>query len=139
MTLDRKATGKLALVGVPDPPRGLLKVTKDEWIVFHNSPQARLLVPADLPALTRLFRLRDDRERARRGLRGEGIVRDGARPGSLVIHPLARYLRNLDADILALEGHFGLTPRSRLQLGIALVHARDGLSDLHRDLEADDG
>src|SRR6266516_661941 len=48
----------------PDPPAGMLGPTIVQWSELWTSPIAATFVPSDVPALARLFRLRDERERA---------------------------------------------------------------------------
>lgn len=98
----------------PDPARGLLAVTTADWRAFWQSPQAAHVVESHLPALRRLFALRDQRERfARLGLKdpiGTGST------DQLVLSPLVKHLPVLDAAILALEDRFGLSPKHSMAL-----------------------
>jgi P27 family predicted phage terminase small subunit len=125
----------------PEPPDGLLKTTTDRWHEFWSSPLAKVVNPGtDIAALERLFTLYDDRERARRACKGEWLVRGSQ--GQPRLNPLASLIAQCDAEIRQLEDRFGLSPRSRLQLGVQFGEAArslDGLnSALTADLEADD-
>jgi hypothetical protein len=58
---------KGGLVDTPPVPRGLLKVTIDGWFAFWSSDLARVVDPqTDGMAISRLFTLYDERERAYR-------------------------------------------------------------------------
>jgi hypothetical protein len=98
----------------PPLPGRPLRVTQEGWEQFWASPQAAHVLPAHLPALMRLFSLRDQRERfAREGLRDS--VGTGS-TGQLVLSPLVKHLPVLDAAILALEDRFGLSPKHSIAL-----------------------
>lgn len=101
-------------MATPSPRPKLLKVTQDDWTAFWQSPQAAHVLPSHLPALRRLFDLRDQRERyAREGMKGP--VGTGS-TGQLVLSPLVKHLPTLDAAILALEDRFGLNPKFSIAL-----------------------
>jgi hypothetical protein len=62
---------------VPNAPAGLLASVRRAWVEFWASPLAQVVVPAtDMPALTRLWRLYDERERAYRAGRAERTASD---------------------------------------------------------------
>ena len=121
---------------VPDPPRGLLKGNRASWERFWRSPLAQVIqADTDLPALTRLWSLYDERERCYRGLRGQRVVLGSKR--QLRPNPLFGPLAVMDAEIRQLEDRFGLSPRARLTLGVIFGDAARSLADLNADLEAD--
>ncbi len=120
----------------PPAPSGLLKATREDWATFWTSALATLVTLADRPALRRLFTLYDERSRAYRGLREFGRLIDLEHGGKL--NPLASYLKACDAEIRMLEDRFGLSPISRLRLGVALGEAAKSLDELNRSLDADD-
>lgn len=121
----------------PQPaPTGLLATSKASWDQFWSSPLAQTIVPAtDLDTLRRLWSLKDERERMYRALQKERMVR-GSR-GQPRANPLYAQMVSLDAAIERLEDRFGLSPRSRLQLGVVLGDAARSLADLNSDLEDD--
>src|SRR6266536_4594907 len=124
-TTERAGAGLVALPGgkvePPPAPSGLLKATREDWATFWTSALATLVTLADRPALRRLFTLYDERSRAYRGLREFGRLIDLEHGGKL--NPLASYLKACDAEIRMLEDRFGLSPISRLRLGVALGEA----------------
>jgi P27 family predicted phage terminase small subunit len=120
---------------VPDPPAGLLKATQQAWAEFWASPLASLAIGADRVALERLFELLDDRSRCWREYKRARLVLGSQ--GQPVLNPLARQVATLDAEIRALQDRFGLTPASRLRLGIALGEAARSLEDLNATMAAE--
>jgi P27 family predicted phage terminase small subunit len=139
-TTERAGAGLVALPGGkvdrPSAPSGLLKATREDWAAFWSSPLGALVVPADVPALRRLFTLYDERARAYRGLRQVGRLLETEKGTAL--NPLAGYLKSCDAEVRLLEDRFGLSPISRLRLGVALGEAAKSLDELNRSLDADD-
>ena len=127
-------TGSGSLPAPPPPPPGLLKVTAQAWDDFWASPMASLVASrTDVMALRRLFWFYDESERAMRAYREQRLVAGSTH--NLRLNPV---LKAIDpAAILALEDRFGLSPRSRLELGVILGDAARSLADLNADL--DDG
>jgi len=119
----------------PPAPRGLLRITRRAWADYWTSPLAGLVeTRTDLMALRRLFLFYDEHERSLTAYRKERLV-----PGSM-----GQQRRNpimgavAPSDILALEDRFGLSPRSRLELGVILGDAARSLADLADLDEPDD-
>lgn len=112
----------------PDAPDGLLAASRTAWDALWQSPVASTYLASDLPALRRLFALIDERERAFRAAVKSGRMTEGHK-GQPVLNPALRYVGDLDAEIRQLEDRFGLTPRARMQLGVAFGEA-------HRSLDA---
>jgi len=123
-------------VDPPPAPSGLLKATREDWSGFWASPLASLVIPADLPALRRLFTLYDERLRAYQGYRKGRLVAGSM--GQPVLNPLFAAMKSADAEIRALEDRLGLSPIARLRLGVALGEAARSLDELNRSLDADD-
>lgn len=145
---ERQRRNTYATVGVPaipvgDPPsppdklRPSIAVT---WLDFWRTPMAGLVAPSDLPALRRLWSLREESARAYELMLvagDEGMVADPAW-GRLAIR--------IDAEIRQLEDRFGLTPAARLRFVSELDDAqRAALSMQEREAaagateEGDDG
>ena len=112
---------------IPNAPADLEPAAITAWDTLWRSPLAATFLDSDRPALLRLFQLIDERSRAFRVARRRRTV-DGSK-GQPVLNPLLGYVASLDPEIRALEDRFGLTPRARLALGIALGEA-------HRSLDA---
>jgi P27 family predicted phage terminase small subunit len=120
----------------PPPPAGLLTASTRAWGTLWASPLAATFQPSDLPALRRLFELRDERVRAFRVARKDRIV-PGSK-GQPVLSPMIGYVASLDAEIRNLEDRFGLTPRARLQLGVTFGEAHRSLADVNASFLEDD-
>lgn len=124
-----------AKVAVPDPPGDLLPDTVREWSEFWRSPIAQAVDrTTDVPALRRLFWLKDERERLAAMFRAERLTLGST--GQLTLNPLGRHLAVVDAEIRQLEDRFGLSPTARLRLGVQLGEAKRTLDDLNRELVA---
>jgi hypothetical protein len=113
----------------PPPPTGLLRASRAAWEALWASPLASTFLGSDLPALGRLFELRDERVRAFHAARRARVVLGSK--DQPVLSPLLGYVASLDAETRALEDRFGLTPRARLQLGVTLGEAHRSLADLN--------
>jgi hypothetical protein len=111
-------------------------VTREQWKSYWSSPLSQVAERGtDLPAIQRLFSLRDERERAYRGYRKRRLVLGSK--GQKVLNPLGKQMMALDAEIRQLEDRFGLNPKSRAMLGITLGEAKRSLEDLNRELEVE--
>lgn len=119
----------------PPPDPKLLAVTKQAWADFWASPLVRLVsTSTDLMALRRLFMYYDEQERSMRLYRSQRLVPGST--GQMVVNPVLKAIA--PSDILALEDRFGMSPRSRLQLGVILGDAARSLADLNAELDRDD-
>jgi len=129
-----RPTGLVALDGrprtVPAPPAGLEAASVAAWTTYWRSPLASTLLESDRAALDRLFTLRDERARAFRVAKRARIVQGSQKQP--VLSPLLGYVSGLDAEIRQLEDRFGLSPRSRLQLGVTFGEAHRSLAELNR-------
>lgn len=139
--IDRRNGARLVVTGTarpvaepPAPPKTLLAPTAKSWTAFWESEAAALVLPADLPALERLFELRDERARCMRVARSARLVPGST--GQAALNPLYKLIPTLDAEIRQLEDRYGLTPMSRLKLGITFGEATRSLSDLNADTDA---
>lgn len=121
---------------VPPYPKGLLKGTKSRWDLFWRSDVSSLVTDADMPALWRLFELIDERERCMTSARKGRLVKGST--GQPVLNPLYKHVQSLESQINTLEERFGLTPMSRLKLGVKFGEAQRTLADLNADAEAID-
>lgn len=113
----------------PPAPKGLLAATARAWDAFWRSEAAALVLPADLPALERLFELRDERTRCMRAARRARMVAGST--GQPALNPLYKHVSTLDSEIRQLEDRFGLAPLSRLRLGVTFGEAARSLADLN--------
>lgn len=118
----------------PEAPDGLSEQVQADWTTFWASPQASHVVSAQLPALIRLFRMYEQRERFLTvGL--EEPVLEGS-TGQSVLHPLLKAVDTLDTKILALEDRFGLSPKSSVALAGEFDDATDAAARANKALSA---
>lgn len=131
--------GEVSAVEVtPLPVSGWLSATKAEWAALWDDAIAGAYALAtDLPALRRLFGLRDQRARYAAAVAKEPLV-EGSQ-GQPVAHPLAKQIPVLDTEIRQLEDRFGLNPQARLRLGIKFSESQQRIADLTADLDDDSG
>jgi P27 family predicted phage terminase small subunit len=115
--------GMTGPVEVPKAPTGLAAPIRKAWFAYWASDVARVADEVDLPALTRLWRLYDDHHRTTAEMRKSERTVAGSK-GQDRLHPLLTHLSRLEVSISRLEGQFGLTPASRLRLGIILGRAQ---------------
>ena len=123
----------------PDAPKGLLQATGRAWTAFGESPAGGTAHPGrSHPSLARLFSLYDERERALRGFRRRRRLVLGS-TGQPVLNPLFGAMEATgQPQILVIEDRFGLSPISRLRLGVALGDAARSLEELTRDLDVEE-
>lgn len=126
-------------IEVPDQPANWLEQTSSDWLELWTSVLAQAYLPAtDLPALRRLFSLRDERERAVRAYRRKRTSEGST--GQTVVNPVAATISTMDTQITALEDRFGLNPSARLKLGIVFADSAKATAGLFdEDDDADDG
>ena len=131
----RRNTPKLVVVESlhPSAPDGLLPETEAGWDDYWGSDVARAVSVEDLPALIRLFRLRDEWERARIMIASSGEVVPGSM-GQSVLNPLYRRLDAAGGEIRQLEDRFGANPMSRARLAVSMGELHRTIDDLSRGL-----
>jgi len=112
----------------PAPPAGLTAATKRAWATFWESDVARVVESTDLPALTRLFELHQERSELWRAYQEERLVKGSK--GQPVLNPLAKMLAQVTSEIRTLEAAFGLTPAARVRLGLHFAAATKTLREL---------
>ena len=121
---------------VPDPPPGLLKETRARWESYWLSQIAAATLPTDHQGLYRWIVNVDEWTRAMRGLRRKRIVAGSM--GQPTLNPLASYVASREAAIKDAEEKYGMTPLSRMKLGIAVGQAKLTAAELNKALEGDD-
>jgi P27 family predicted phage terminase small subunit len=103
----------------PAPPSGLSAAGTAAWAAFWSSPLATIVAATDRPALERLFRARDELDRAWRAFKRQRTVTGSQ--GQQVLAPEARLMAQLEKEIVTLEDRFGCTPAARARLGLVLA------------------
>lgn len=103
---------------------------QEQWAELWSSPLSGVVKPTDLPALRRLFLYRSKLLDAQDRFDEEPMV-----PGSMgqpVMSPWAAEVHRLEATVQKLEDRCGLTPMSRLRLGITF---EEGVSLAQRNAQ----
>lgn len=122
---------------VPAAPKHWLAQTAEHWNAYWASPLAGAAeLATDLPALERLFSLRDERERCYRAFRKARMV--AGSKGQLRVNPLGQLMLTMDMEIRSLEDRFGLSAKARLALGIEYGKAMESLEAMNARLDKDD-
>ena len=122
---------------VPDPEDRWLKQTKEDWGSYWGSDIARAVEDdAGIAVVRRLFELRDDLERSRRGYKRRPLVEGSM--GQPSMNPLAAHALKLETLILKLEQEHGLTPMSKARLGLTVGQARLTAADINRMADDED-
>jgi len=114
---------------VPDPPPSLSVTWVEHWRTFWTSDLAALVTDVDRPAVVRLFEYYQERADCQDAYRVEGMTSEGS-TGQIRIHPLADRVIKLEPVICKLEADLGLTPKSRMALGIAVGEAHASLESM---------
>lgn len=119
----------------PSCPEGLHDVAAAAWREFWASPISIAIdYGADGAALRRWIACVSEREHASAAMSGELLV-DGSMHNK-VINPLVGYVDKLTKEITHYEEHFGMTPLSRMRLGIAIESGKASIADLAARLDA---
>lgn len=122
---------------VPPAPVGLLKVTKERWDAYWRSAVSSAVdINADAGLVERWIRSLDEWHRAYREFRKDRTTEGST--GQLVLSPLGKWIRQLESEIGRCEQQLGLTPMSRLKLGLTANQARLTAEQLNRSLSEDD-
>jgi len=117
----------------PPAPEGLLDEIEAGWDEYWSSDVARAVSVEDLPALTRLFWLRDEWERNRLLIASSSVLSVGSQ-GQSVLNPLFRRMDAAGGEILRLEDRFGANPISRARLAVSMGELHRTIDDLSREL-----
>lgn len=121
----------------PIPPAKLRKSAQDAWLAFWRSPMASLVQDeSDMDALRDWALCLSERDRLTPLAQKEPLI-PGSQ-GQLVKNPLYSVIADYTRRISQYREQFGMTPLSRMRLGIAVGEAHDILSDLTASLGSDE-
>lgn len=109
--------------------------TVERWIAFWASPLASQVEQSDLGAFRRLFKLYDETDRLWEAIEVSGRIVEGSQ-GQPRPNPLFKQVQEFQAEARQLEDRFGLSPLSRLKLGITFADAQASLDGLNARLSA---
>lgn len=117
----------------PPVPEGIATgYAINAWAAFWRSPVSAVVTEADHPALRRWIELVDLREQMLGVAREEPMVSGST--GQKRAHPFWGEVRSLESDISKLEAQFGMTPASRMKLGVSLGQARKSLAEMNAEI-----
>jgi P27 family predicted phage terminase small subunit len=120
---------------VPSADVAWREATVERWVVFWGSALASQVEPSDEGAFRRLFKLYDEIERMWEAIEVTGRVVEGSQ-GQPRPNPLYKQVQEFQAEARQLEDRFGLSPMSRLRLGITFADAQASLDGLNARLAA---
>jgi P27 family predicted phage terminase small subunit len=120
---------------VPSADLAWRESTVERWTVFWTSPLAGQVEPSDEGAFRRLFKLYDELERLWDAIEETGRVVEGSQ-GQPRPNPLFKQIETFQAEARQMEDRFGLSPLSRLRLGITFADAQASLDGLNARLAA---
>jgi P27 family predicted phage terminase small subunit len=142
---DRRQNHKTKDVGVvpvdakvrvlPSADLSWRETTVERWVTFWGSPLASQVEPSDEGAFRRLFWIYDELDRLREAIEVTGRVVEGSQ-GQPRPNPLYKQVESFQAEARQMEDRFGLSPLSRLRLGITFADAQASLDGLNARLAA---
>lgn len=122
---------------IPITPAGLRKVAKDAWVEFWQSPMSSLVQDdSDMDALRDWAWLMSERDRLQPMVKKEPLVLGST--GQLVVNPISKLVADYTRRITQYRDQFGMTPLSRMRLGIAVGEAADTLASLSMSAGSDE-
>ena len=116
---------------VPPHPDDFTAETIARWEAFWKSDVAQVVdATTDMPAVLRLFRAYQRHDHLTAEVTKRPFVQGSK--GQPVVTPAAKLLDTTTREIERMEDRFGLTPKSRLQLGIEDKSTGPSIDDLNR-------
>lgn len=104
---------------VPDAPANLRTALRTDWRDLWLSPVAALITDTDLPALRRLWELRELHAQYLDELGGGNLFAAGSQ-GQTVANPALAAAMSIEKSITALEDRFALTLKARQNAGLRM-------------------
>ncbi len=114
-TINRSAVAVLT----PDPPADLGGIGQDLWTILWDLGSG-VYQTTDQWAISRWCSLQERRQELLAVVAAEGLMTVGS-TGQPVVHPAIRMVDTIEGRLPNLEASLGLTPESRLRLGITAV------------------
>lgn len=126
-----KASGSdLSLAKYP-PDESWLPSIQNEWASFWITDVSQAVAESDIPALYRLFELRNTERIYHEEAKSNPLVLGSQ--GQDVLNPLLRQADSLRSEIRQLEDRFGLNPAARAKLGLDTSKLKRSLADLNQE------
>ncbi len=107
---------------IPEPPKGVKAEVKELWSRLWQTPVGRAWDPdMDGPLLERYARTLHRWINANRDVAAlESVVTYGS-TGQLVLHPITKYIQDLETQLMRMEDKLGLSPMARARLGLTIA------------------
>lgn len=121
--------GNPLLAHPPEPSHEWTPRQLEDWETFWTTDVAGAVAESDLPALYRLFDLRDEIERLMAVAKLEPMTQGST--GQLVVNPAYKQADTFRSEVRQLEDRFGLNPSARAKLGFEGARAQRSLDDLN--------
>lgn len=134
-TLEVGKVPAVTVRAVPAADESWREATVERWAAFWSSPLASQVEPSDEGAFRRLFKLYDETDRLWEAIEVTGRIVEGSQ-GQPRPNPLFKQVEAFQAEARQLEDRFGLSPMSRLRLGITFADAQASLDGLNARLAA---
>ena len=107
-------------VSVPPHPKSLKSYGKKLWCEIWYAGRNAYQVETDALIIERYCQLQERRRELLALVENEGYVTQGSQ-GQLVSHPAVKILDSVEGRLGPIEDRLGLSPESRLRLGISSV------------------
>lgn len=123
----------------PDPPAHLSEASSVEWrLLVHSLQTERLWTNRDRAALEVYVEALVTFREAVAYVRAHGVMVPGQKSGTTVKNPAIQIVRDSAGVIRAYGSEFGLTPYTRMQLGLPVQEVEDfdaGFEEWHAERE----
>lgn len=124
---------------IPDPPPGLLKISKDAWTALFMSPQAAAIEGVQRTVAWRWVQAFDKVQRYQKTIAKVGDFVKGSQ-GQMVANPAISALAAERVELNKLERQLGIGLRNRADLGLTEGQAQLTAAELNAMMrEADEG
>lgn len=114
---------------IPLPPENLAPEAAEFWGIYWSSPLATLTTPTDVVLVRRYAVLLSEWSTAMSEFQEQRIVKGSQ--GQDVLNPRASWITSREAAMTGIEDRLGLSPLSRMKLGVALGEAARSLADVN--------
>lgn len=111
---------------IPCPPDDLGAVGREVWANLWAANGEAYNGRTDAYVVARYCRLQDRYAALLAAVARDGLLSVGSK-GQTVVHPAARMLSDVERQLSSLEAVLGLTPESRLRLGISAIERESKL------------
>lgn len=119
---------ELATNRLPSAPKTLHAAGKAAWELLAALPEG-WIAPSDMTLVQAFCETVDIRAQLMAVIQKEGVTTKSTK-NTTMIHPALREIRNVNADLLAMQRQLALTPVARLRFGLDQLSAAQKQSEL---------